>query len=573
MTKLLRWFLFTLLLCWQQLAAAGDDALIDFQGDHYVINVGALNPDSEMTLMDVLMLCPEVLTDNAKMLNGNFILCVDDIDLYMDIETFLTMVKASEVETIDVYTNPSISQGVGGSDGVINIVYKEAEKDGTTGKVALEGSTYGNGLAYADVKTRKRQVSVRGYALGNQHFARGNYLEGINFSQRELVEDAHVSVNWDISPKDNLTIKLFQQFIDSKEYYHNTNDTYQSPIKDRLGELTFSYLRTLNDKGAELLTEVGGVFANFSNLEISQRDASPYFFTELTTPLLIDDLSMIAGWEVNYDNSWYIGLNRQQYLKNDLYVQLNYLHGPWTITLGNRYTILNYWNRNDDEAHKLWSHNRNANSYLVSIGHKWGHHYVQGAFNRDFYIPIIDDFYEDVMGEPMLSTSYETNMVWRTELRYTYQQKNLAIFGSAVHSWKTDLPTPREETTGIRASVTWHQGPFRLTAGANFYHEHCAGDDLIPAQYDNSFTLRLSPALLPGHGWRLSSTLIYHSRQEQYGNHPHLFASLKVNKDLGRHCNIYADFHDLAGMPSMFMELLPYIYHNRALTLGMTYRF
>ena len=82
MTKLLRWFLFTLLLCWHQLAAAGDDALIDFQGDHYVINVGALNPDSEMTLMDVLMLCPEVLTDNAKMLNGNFIVCRRHRPLY-----------------------------------------------------------------------------------------------------------------------------------------------------------------------------------------------------------------------------------------------------------------------------------------------------------------------------------------------------------------------------------------------------------------------------------------------------------------------------------------------------------
>ena len=44
-------------------------------------------------------------------------------------------------------------------------------------------------------------------------------MEGVSFSQRQLVQDAHVSVNWDISPKDNLTIKFFQQFIDSKEYY------------------------------------------------------------------------------------------------------------------------------------------------------------------------------------------------------------------------------------------------------------------------------------------------------------------------------------------------------------------
>jgi hypothetical protein len=573
MTKRLRWFLITILLCWHQLAAWSDDALIDFQGDHYVIHVGALNPDSEMTLMDVLMLCPEVLTDNARTLNDNFILCVDDIDLFMDNETFLKMVKANEVETIDVYTHPSISQGVGGVDGVINIIYKEADKDGTTGKATVEGSTYGNGLAYADVKTRQRQVSVRGYFLGNQHFAKGSYMEDVGFSQRHLVQDAHVSVDWTISPKDNLTIKLFHQYNDGKAYYHNQNDTYPSPNKERLGVLTVSYLRTLNDKGAELLTEVGSAFTNIKSLGLSQRDAAPYFFTELTTPLLTDDLSLLAGWEVGYDNSWLIGMNRQQYLKNDLYAQLNYLHGPWTITLGNRFTLLGYWNRNDDEAHEMWSHYRNANSYLASVGYKWGHHYVQGAFNRDFYIPTIDDFYEDVMGELALNTNYETNMVWRAELRYTFQQKNVSVFGSAVHSWKTDLPTPREETTGIKTSITWHQGMLRLTAGANFYHEHRADDELMPAQYDNYFTLRCSPALLPGHGWRLSSTLLYHSRQEKYGNHPHLFASLKVNKDLGHHCNVFADFHDLAGMPSMSLQLLPYLYHNRALTLGMTYRF
>ena len=52
-----------------------------------------------------------------------------------------------------------------------------------------------------------------------------------------------------------------------------------------------------------------------------------------------------------------------------------------------------------------------------------------------------------------------------------------------------------------------------------------------------------------------------------------LKASVKLNKDLGRRCNVYADFHDLAGHPKAPFLTTEDAYHNRALTLGMTYKF
>ena len=35
-----------------------DDEIFEYFGDHYVIHVDTLDPDPEMTLMDVLHLCP-----------------------------------------------------------------------------------------------------------------------------------------------------------------------------------------------------------------------------------------------------------------------------------------------------------------------------------------------------------------------------------------------------------------------------------------------------------------------------------------------------------------------------------
>ena len=46
--------------------AADDDKIIEFQGDRYVIHVDRMNPDSEMTLMDVLNTCPEFMSINGK---------------------------------------------------------------------------------------------------------------------------------------------------------------------------------------------------------------------------------------------------------------------------------------------------------------------------------------------------------------------------------------------------------------------------------------------------------------------------------------------------------------------------
>lgn len=562
-----------LLLC--HYLAWGDETLIEYHGDHYVINVEAMNPDSEMTLMDVLLMCPELSFDNGMVLGENHVLCVDGLDLYVDNEVFLQSVKAIEVESIDFYVNPSVSQGVGGTEGFIDITFKKADKDGTTGKLALEGSTYGNGRLYADVLAQQGNLSLKGYALTDLYYAKCGLGEAGNLIMRKMTENAHVSADWDISPKDNLKLKLFQQFADGKAHFRFLQGSYATPDIDRLGSLIFVYTRTLNDREASLQLEGGSTFTNGLEADQSVRQALPYFCAELNTPLLGDDLWLKAGWEIGYENIWKLELNRQQFLKNDFYVQLDYNHGPWVATLGCRQTLLNYWDRylDDESSRELWSHHRNERSILASAGYRWGRHFVQGSFCRDFYIPSMDDFYEDIMGRSSYNSSYATNLLSRAELRYTYQQRNITLFGSLMHSWTIDLPTPRENLSGIRTSVTWHQGPLRLTAGASFYHQHVAAGEDTPADTNDFYSLKLAPTLLLGHGLRLSANLLYNSSQNPSNARPHLYASVKVNKDLGSHCNVYADFHDLAGPPTIPVSEMTDNYNNRALTLGLTYRF
>ena len=111
--------------------AADDNDIIEFQGDRYVIHVDKMNPDNEMTLLDVLHTCPEFLSINGKKLDLNYSLRVDNIGIVADLETFLSNVKACEIDHIHICSNSSVAKAVSGTKGVIDIYYREdIKRDG-----------------------------------------------------------------------------------------------------------------------------------------------------------------------------------------------------------------------------------------------------------------------------------------------------------------------------------------------------------------------------------------------------------------------------------------------------------
>jgi hypothetical protein len=69
----------------------------------------------------------------------------------------------------------------------------------------------------------------------------------------------------------------------------------------------------------------------------------------------------------------------------------------------------------------------------------------------------------------------------------------------------------------------------------------------------------------------LSSTLLYSSKRAMEDRHAHLFATVKANKQLGKKCNVFAEFHDLAGYATGYWLLLADLYQKRAVSLGATF--
>ena len=555
--------------------AADDDEIIEFQGDRYVIHVDKMHPDSEMTLLDVLNTCPEFLSVNGKKIDQNYKLRTDNIDLVVDPESFLANVKACEIDRIQICSNTSVAKAVGGTKGVIDIYYRDDVK--TDGKVALTGSTYGNGIVYADVANRGEKLTVQAYALTRSSYGKAYPTDAYKMTDRGLAENLHLSLDWKMSQNDRLFIKAYQKFDNTKQRIIKPEMIRALPFYNRYIGLVLSYSHTFKND-AILFAEIGGDYTRENNGGYKMGDTYPYGFVEFNTPVFTPDLWLMIGSEMDHENTWYIGRKREQHLVTDFYAQLDYTHGPWVLTLGDRYRMMNYWNRQyDSEDHSLWTHERNNHCYLASVGYKTGRHFFQTQFARRFFIPEVSDFLADneqtapTTAQRYDAGSYSTNLVHQGVVRYSYQQKNFFYHTSVESNWYTHFPTPNHQQLGFRNAVYWKTGPWELTLGANYYYQHIDAGEGMDTDHDNFVTLKLAPVLNLSHGLRLSSTLLYSSRRTLEDQHAHLFATVKANKQLGRKCNVFAEFHDLAGYATGYWSQLTDLYQNRALSVGATF--
>ncbi len=346
--------------------------------------------------------------------------------------------------------------------------------------------------------------------------------------------------------------------------------------REYLGEFSAAYERTLNDHGAYLYLEGGLDFLNSTANPLDVQTWAPTWNVETGFPLFTDYLTLTAGWEIDYISNETKTIDREQYLYNDLYLQFNYTLGPWMITVGDRLRLIGIWDKyevNLEAGQQEWSYNRNDHALHASVGYKTGRHFLQGNLGRNFYTPSVSDFIhtDELTNLRLYTTDFETNLVWQVEGRYAYQTPKLFASASLLRQWEKDESSGDEQVTGIRTSATWHHGALRLTAGADYYHRHVDEGAYNDGINDNYYHLKLAPTLTLGAGWRLSTLLLYSSRKKKYDEHPWLYASLKVNKDLGHYCNVFADFHDIAGSPTALTSDLSGYFKNRALTIGITF--
>ena len=559
---------FTFMVCFS-LTAKAQEEIIEYEGNKYIIHVEQLNPDTEMTLLDVLHICPELMSSDGKTLTADYLLSVDDIMLSVNYEPLLEGIKACDLSEVTVCTYGAVNNAMDGTTGSIDLTFKEGK--GLSGKASLKGSTFGNGQLYADIANGGENVTVRAFTQANLLYGEADALSGSSITSRKGVENAMLFLDWQMTENDLLKFKLSQGYDEQKDRVHDGNDNEETEFSRQWwGELVATYERTLNEQEAGLYFEAGMNYANGTIDQLGEQTVIPWWIAECSIPFMNQSLWLTAGYEGGYMNLLYQGLRREQDLYNDLYVQLDFKKGPWIISVGDRFRHNTFWDKHyDEDVSSLWSHNRNDHALHASVGYRKGRHFVQGIFSRSFFNPLAGDFHTYLEeGSLLHSTDYKTNLAWRSEARYTYQTDRLQAIGSVTHTLLSDMQTPNESLISLGTSVTWRQGDLRLTAGANVNHLHISYDDAVNATY---FTLKLAPILMLGKGFRLSSVLIYNSKNDAIDQDAHLYASVKIGKDLGKRCHLFADFHDIADQQKGASYLLRQSFKNRALTIGFSY--
>lgn len=551
-------------------------AAIEHQGDRYIIHVSEMELNGEESLLDILQLCPDLITldgnnvlggDPFANLYGKYALRIDNEEYGLDYTTLLHHLKAREIESIKICHNAEVMKGCTNMKRIIDITLRKHDNS-TSGRVGITGDTYGGGKLIASVLHQQDKLRILSHVEGSMQRSKN---EGI--TNHYSHEGAKFNLVWTPTSKDNLEIDVFQTY--TRNHFTGNLGDYA-----RAYHFQADYLRSLGENGSTVLftlstehiSDQGGEEDKFYDDygEMGERyhnhSAYPGGVVEFAFPLFTKDMWMTAGVEVGFSiekNCVAQYTNHSNY--QDYYAQLDWNLGKWAFMVGDRYRVLNF-NLKQIDALSKHKHTTHNNSYTVSAAYSLTPgNTVQGSFAHRYYDAEFADFItagnDENAWQPVYTNDLNHRIAYISELKHTYSHPNL-IVSSQVQNIHQDIVNGHDNRLGIGSTLFWHTGILRLTTGFNYYWEKQTQPSL--SIYSNYAIFKLAPQLSLADGWRLASNLIWSTRRHadtQPYAPANLYAEVGVYKNFGKHWAVEGRYHDIAGQHM----------GNRAATIGATY--
>lgn len=564
-------------------------APIEHIGDRYIMHVSEMELTGEESLLDVLMMCPEVISlDGNNIIGGDpfanqygkFVIRIDNQEYGLDYATLLHHFKAREIESIKVCQNAEVMKGCSSLKKVIDITLRKGE-NGVSGRVGLFGDTYGGGKGIVSVLSQQDDLRILSHVEGNFQRTSNSDKDAYQNQSSNTInhyshEGAKLNVLWTPTSKDILE-------VDAMQTYTRNHFTHSPAEYVRAYHLQADYTRTLGENGSSILFTLGAehISDNGRTQEESQtfpyqnHSTYPFAVIEYASPILTKDLWITAGFEGGLSiekNCIADYINHSNY--EDFYVQLDYNIGKWGFMAGERYRIINFRPKQISSASK-WKHTTHNHIYSFSTYYTFTPgHTLQGTFCRRIFNPEFGDFVTagDMEGawKPTYTTNIRNSLANVMELKYTYSKPNLVVSTSVKNIHQHLIDNNHDNTLGIGTTAFWHTGILRLTAGFNYFWERAETPveetTLRDTSYHNFAVFKLAPQLTLPDGWRLTSNLIWctyrHTTTPAY-TPANLYAEVGVYKNIGKHLTLEGRFHDIVSQH----------FGNRAATIGCTYYF
>ena len=266
--------------------------LFERRTDKTIMNVESSSIAIGSTALEVLQKAPGVTLDqNDKItMQGKqgVLVMIDGKETYMsnaDVANLLKNMQSSQIETIELITNPSSKYPAAGNSGIINIKTKKSKNKGTNGSASLsaaQGKNFrGNTAINLNYRTNKLNVF-------------GNYNYG-NFSNNNLIEIDRISNG---NP-DTYFMQVGNMFRKRENNNFKAGLDYFIDKKNTIGFLVSGYLNNAKEKSTNK-TLIGKSFTQIDSL-LNTTSVSNSTYNNLSYNLNYKSILDTIGSEISAD--------------------------------------------------------------------------------------------------------------------------------------------------------------------------------------------------------------------------------------------------------------------------------
>ncbi len=272
-----------------EVVVQGQTSTVQYKIDKKVINVSqdisASGGDATDALRNVPSVDVDVNGDVTLRGSSNFTVMINGKPTILDANDALKQIPASNIEKIEIITNPSAKYDPDGDAGIINIITKNKEDDGISGKIEVGGD---NNLGYKGdilLNYKKRKFSLmteislqkRIHPMDFSQYTE-TYISQDTFfkdysgamSRGHAGASGKFGVSYNFNDKNNLSFnvlagkrgfmmsneqKMESWFASTNNHFYSLTDSKFKVMGDQL-ESNIDYEHKFNDKGHKLKTYV-----------------------------------------------------------------------------------------------------------------------------------------------------------------------------------------------------------------------------------------------------------------------------------------------------------------------------
>ena len=564
----------------QPVAQASNDNVtaVELKHDRTVIYPQRMQLNGNETLLDIIQAYRGVLVAGYDNMLDGFRLRLENDNLHGDVRTLLSYIRAVDVEKVQIVDNPGVQIGTTGLGGVIDI--NLLKRTGTYGVAGIEGTSSGpSAIAGDGAYNILPSAMVR-------HSTEKTDITG-------LVDFGHGESNGTVNDKETVHLNLLSSLTGRDRQVFSASQQYgavETPLqtsRNRTAYGSFVNIHSFNDKGLELLTQVIYIYNSSPlssyvpqldrNIGVTSKKHTPIGLAELYTPLPVKGMKLMAGYEFDYDRlSYKVDMQGAMpegipaiptegifsITNHNIYAELTYEIPHWSFSVGGRSIFYRY--HTDDHLKPAKTRHDLRNLWRVSaICCPSDNHQLQLSYNRKFVNPVyaeynVADIVEQgqyIAGLEIDDERFAETKIDQVQLNYNTKAGKVMLQSGATYYHLRGFV----KTTNI--PVQWVQSDiWRAQAAAymcNSLYSLCAGMEFTTSSYrvdkqgektHSTFAVfNLSPTLfLPCH-WQLRAKTVFFTKKAtaRIAADNDVYASLQLNKQLGRHIDLYAQWHDI----------------------------